>query len=681
MSGPPRRSSSPAPGGEFLYQDFLYDDHGAAEAPDPTDPRTAGNLFSKPDGTYTYPTDLAYANDAADLVELRVKPLSDATAFRLTLNTLNDASLVAFSIAIGGTPGVLRSFPAGANVQAPADMFLTVHPAGTSTVGDLVDAATGDPVGGPAPLVTVDTDRRQIEVRVLHTAWDPTGQVVRLAAGVGLWDNANGLYLLPQAVADATHPGGAGSATSPAAFFNVAFRYGEPMPIVGDPAGTATGPAWWRDKDQGAALAAGDLSTLHADVDFTKLVAAVSDDMPDQPGGVPQTGPIDRILVSQFELAQGADFSVSCFPASTSGGANCPGQYQGRLQPYAIYVPPAPMPRRGYGMTLLLHSLSTNYNQYLGSRNQSQFGDRDGGSIVITPESRGPDGFYDSYAGADVFEVWADVARRYRLDPAWTVITGYSMGGLGTFKLAEQFPDLFAKAQPTVGFSGDNNLVASLRNIPFLMWNSLVDELVPPTDYIPTADKFDSLGYRYELDVFTPSEHLTLAINDQFAPAAAFLDLAKVNRNPAHVTYVVDPTLDYPALGFVADHAYWLSELKLRSSTPPATGGHAEGTIDALSHGFGVDDPTPSGTQVGAGTLTGGNLPAPLIFTSQSQTWGPVPRVLPARRLDLTARNIAAVTINVRRARVGCSVDLHVDTDGPITIELDGCGRTVQVGS
>src|SRR5438552_9767236 len=74
--------------GEFLYQDFLYDDHGAAEAPDPTDPKGGGNLFSKPDGTYTYPTAPAYANDAADVVELRVKPLSDATAFRLTLNTM-----------------------------------------------------------------------------------------------------------------------------------------------------------------------------------------------------------------------------------------------------------------------------------------------------------------------------------------------------------------------------------------------------------------------------------------------------------------------------------------------------------------------------------------------------------------------------------------------------------------
>src|SRR5437763_2686621 len=258
-------------GGEFLYQDFLYDDHGAAEAPDPTDPRSGGNLFSKPDRTYTYPTDPGYANDAADLVELRLKPLPDATAFRLTLNTLKAPSLVAFSIAIGGAAGVLRSFPAGANVRAPADLFLTVHPAGAGMVGDLVDAATGQPVGGPAPLVAVDTTRRQIEVRVPHATWDPTGQVVRLAAGVGLWDRANGRYLLPQAAADAAHPGGAGGAVSTAAFFNVAFRYDEPMPDPGDPAGSATGPAWWRDKDQGAALATSDLSALHADVDFAKL--------------------------------------------------------------------------------------------------------------------------------------------------------------------------------------------------------------------------------------------------------------------------------------------------------------------------------------------------------------------------------------------------------------------------
>src|SRR5436853_5903885 len=138
---------------------------------------------------------------------------------------------------------------------------------------------------------------------------------------------------------------------------------------------------------------------------------------------------MDRILASHFETEQGVDYSQTC--GSTE---SCPGEYRGRLQPYAIYVPRKPRPAAGYGMTLLLHSLSAVYNQYLGSRNQSQFGERGPGSIVITPESRGPDGFYDSYAGADTFEVWADVARHYQLDPTWTVITGYSMARIGTFK-------------------------------------------------------------------------------------------------------------------------------------------------------------------------------------------------------------------------------------------------------
>src|SRR5258707_1230536 len=68
--------------GEFLYQGFIYDDHGAKLTPDPTNPQTnsaenaeQGDLFSAPDGTYTYPTNTAvYRENAANLIELRVKP-------------------------------------------------------------------------------------------------------------------------------------------------------------------------------------------------------------------------------------------------------------------------------------------------------------------------------------------------------------------------------------------------------------------------------------------------------------------------------------------------------------------------------------------------------------------------------------------------------------------------------
>src|SRR5262249_28117961 len=62
--------------GEFLYQGYLYDDHGAKLVPDPTDPQSkgepdpsGGDSFSTPDGTYTYPTGPGYDGNAANLVE------------------------------------------------------------------------------------------------------------------------------------------------------------------------------------------------------------------------------------------------------------------------------------------------------------------------------------------------------------------------------------------------------------------------------------------------------------------------------------------------------------------------------------------------------------------------------------------------------------------------------------
>jgi hypothetical protein len=665
-------------GGEFLYQDFLYDDHGAnGRVPDPGDPRLSGDTFSMPNGTYTYPTNPVYAGNAADLVELRVRPLAGGTAFRITLNTMQDPSLVAATIAIGNSAAPLP-FPHGANASAPAQWFLTVH--GTSA--DLLDAASGKPAP-VAPSVSVDTTRRQIQVQVPHSDWNPGSGVVRLAAGVGLWDKTSNSYLVAQAAADATHPGGAGSLSAPTSFFNVAFRGAEPMPKVSDLTATATDPAWWRDQQQGQALAQGDLTPFHADVDFGKLTRGVNDD-----SGVPKTGPIDRILASHFETEQGTDYATAC---GVSTG--CKGELRGQLQPYAIYVPRKPQPPSGYGMTLLLHSLGAGYNQFLGSRNQSQIGERGPGSIVITPEGRGPDGWYYDYAGADTFEVWADVAAQYKLDPDWTSISGYSMGGYGTYKFATQYPDLFAKGQPVVGPPGlgiwlppappqpggdgsnTNAMLPSLRNVPFLIWNAVTDELVPYLGPKQQAQSLDQLGYRYEFDSFAPAEHLTLAINDQFQPAADFLGTTGVDRNPAHVTYVVNPKMDFPEMGAPANHAYWVSGLALRDSS----GGAPLGTVDVRSEGFGVSDATPGPTVNGAGALTGGTLPA-IAYTSQSRQWGPALPTPSANRLDIKAANIAAMTIDPKRARVSCAAAIGAQTDGPLTVTLAGCGRSVKFG-
>jgi hypothetical protein len=224
-------------------------------------------------------------------------------------------------------------------------------------------------------------------------------------------------------------------------------------------------------------------------------------------------------------------------------------------------------------------------------------------------------------------------------------------------------------------------MLASFRNVPFLIWNGAADELVPVASAQAQAAEFARLGLRYEWDLFPNADHFALAINDEYGEAAAFLGTTEVDRNPPHVTYVRNPTMDFSAGQLTADHAYWLSGITLRNGAGTAP----LGTVDVLSQGFGEGDPTPSGVTNGAGVLVGGQVPA-MPYSCESQSWGPPAPVgtceagtaagpaTPVRdELDIEATNISDVTVNARRARVTCNAEQNITSDGPVTVHLVDC--------
>src|SRR4051794_14446869 len=645
--------------GEFLYQDFLHDDRGAAGVGDPNDPLTPARVqFKGKEGTLTYPTAAKYTNNAADLVELRVRPLADATAFRVTLNSMVDPQVAAFTIAIGSSPQA-RPWPDQAGVSSPAALFLTVH----GDHAQLTDAASGRALA-PAPAASVDLKRRQMTVTVPHAAWDPGRSVVRFAAGVGLWDVAAGHYAVPAFTASETQPGGA--ASNGAAIFNLAFRSSEPAP-EGPPLGVTLidisvqgniNSAYWRERAQADALRDGDVGAFHADVDFAKLARRVADD-----SAVPRAGSIDRIVADHLDLGQGIDLSKLCgrFPA------HCDGAIPEQLQAYTVYVPDKPRPAGGWGLTMLPHALNENENQYDGSRWQAALGNRGTGYLVVTPSSVGPDGDYTDAAEANFFDTWADVARHYRLDPDRTTISGYSMGGGAVYRLGSRWPDLFARgtAMGAAPIADQTGLVGALRNMPLLTWVESADEGTPASTQQSSIDDMVAHHLEFTFDTFTAGDHGTLPSNDEFAPFAQFLGDARVDRDPPRLSYGLVPAHDFARAGLGAAHDAWLSGLRGRDAK-------ADSTVDAFSQGFGRADPSVLPLTTSPGVLEGGRL-GPQSYVERREA-AARPKPAPARdHLVLETHNLRSLTVDAGRARLSCAPDIALKSDGPLDLNLTGC--------
>jgi pimeloyl-ACP methyl ester carboxylesterase len=639
--------------GEFLYQDFLFDDHGAFGTADATDP-FIGSDFSPKRGTLTYPTNNAvYANNAADLVEMRIKPLADATAFRVTLNTMLDSSKTAFTIALGDST-MTRAWPSQAGVSSKSAYFLTVHGSSAS----LIDASTGAAVT-PSATVTVDTTRRQVEVRVPRAAWDPGTGAVRISMGTGLWDTATNTYQVPLATASTTRPGGA--SPTKAAIFNMAFRTNEPLASLATgyfnnttdgPPAVKTEAKFWRERGQADVLRTGDVSSLSTVVDFAKLTNQVVDETK-----VPKTGHINRILANHASFGQGVDYAKDCAPNGTyfalygTSVVECTGRYVGQLQPYALFVPTAAPATEGYGLVVALHSLSANYNQYQNSNMITQMTNRGRATLALSPAGRGPDSYWRTYAEADIFEAWADVARNYPLDSSRTQLTGYSAGGTGTLRLAARWPDLFARAVPMVAaFPVATDTLRSLRNVPVQSWVAQYDESAPASSMEAPFTSAYYAGIRFDVRTFDYAQHLTLANNDEYAPVTAFLGDSQVETNPAHVSYFVAPAQDTVALT-KANHAYWVSDVKLANPANP-------GYVDVRSHGFGRADAPVLPIAYSTGTLPGGSH-GTLSFARRTIAWGAAPVEAVENKIDVLANGVTEITIDAARAGLTCNPTIN----------------------
>lgn len=650
--------------GEYVYQDYLFDDHGAD-----TDPLPEIGI-SPAAGDVLYPTGKDYAGNAADLVEFRVLPTRDSLVYRITLNTTirSDAAAVGIGIDRDRRGDAAVPWPKNAGVLSPGlDAFITawgtggevaVRPKDGTKLSRIVRLPSG------AVEMSVVTNQMTIRVPRALPGMDPGRSTWRYVAGVGLWDNHEFTQVLSGGQPSRTQPAASGDRfESVPAIFNLAFRFDEPRGVPGLPAyGSALGYGSWFEEDQARTLADNSSGRFFVDVDFAALY--LKTDRWLHTPGVDQA----RIHASGLRIPEGIQ---DAYPS-----------YGGRLQPYMLHLP-----RRSPGLpgiTFALHGNTATYTQYAvySPRYLLQIGDQRN-SIVVTPLGRSTSGWGTQ---REFFEVWADVAHRFRFDPYRVALSGYSAGAVGTFRLAVRYPDLFGRAWPIVGAargldtstsavmdgttvsggsSNDAPMLGNVRWIPFMAWNQVVDELAPYAGIRLAQARFDELGLRGQTWSFPVGEHFTLALSDHWEAAIGFLGESRVKRDPSRVDYAITPITWIPDEGLVADHAYWVSGVRLRDHSVRDDTSTARGYVAAKSRAFGEGDPIP--TKI-VSAHTGRPYPATIDGTG----WKGLRSEPRSNAIDVDIRNLSGVTIDGRRARLTGErpLTVKITSDGGARIRL-----------
>jgi predicted esterase len=72
-----------------------------------------------------------------------------------------------------------------------------------------------------------------------------------------------------------------------------------------------------------------------------------------------------------------------------------------------------------------------------------------------------------------------NLLAQYPIDPDRLYLTGYSMGGVGTFRVVDAYPGLFAAAVPMAGLSVGNSSVTNLTRVPMWVFHGAQDQTVP----------------------------------------------------------------------------------------------------------------------------------------------------------------------------------------------------------
>ena len=102
------------------------------------------------------------------------------------------------------------------------------------------------------------------------------------------------------------------------------------------------------------------------------------------------------------------------------------------------------------------------------------------GAVILAPNCPGR-GWTDPISEEAVLKLIASARKRFLIDKRRIAVTGFSMGAIGTYRLAARHPELFTAAIPVSGIP-DPEDIETMGRIPLYIIQSDGDEIFPIDD-------------------------------------------------------------------------------------------------------------------------------------------------------------------------------------------------------
>jgi pimeloyl-ACP methyl ester carboxylesterase len=243
-------------------------------------------------------------------------------------------------------------------------------------------------------------------------------------------------------------------------------------------------------------------------------------------------------------------------------------------QPYGLYLPKNYDENKKYPLVIMLHGAGSNHRLALrrvfGKSNANGENDveatryypewKDIDYIVASPFARGTAG-YQGIPEKDVYDVLADVKKRFNIDEDRTYLTGLSMGGGGTLWIGLTRPDIWAALAPVCPAppAGTDKYMSNAFNLPMHFYHGDKDPAVPVAVSRDWVKKIKDLGGKVEYDEYPGVEHNSW--ENAYKDEAVFEWFGQFKRN------LFPDEVKFSTAQHKYNKAYWIRIDQLKAGT------------------------------------------------------------------------------------------------------------------